>query len=55
MSRGDPSIFRKAALERLASPERLDARPHLPAYPGWLTATLAVLAVTVIAFVAWLR
>jgi hypothetical protein len=55
MARGDPSIFRKAALERLASPERLDARPRLPSYPRWLTAALAVLAITVIAFVAWLR
>lgn len=55
MARGDPSIFRKAALERLASPERLDVRPRLPTYPGWLAAALAVLAASVIAFAAWLR
>jgi len=31
---GDESIFRKAALDRLASPERLDERLGLPAYPA---------------------
>lgn len=51
----DTSIFRKAALERLASPERLDARPRLPAYPGRLAAAIAVLAVAVVAFAAWIR
>ena len=35
---GDSAIFRKAALERLASPERLDARPGLPSYPRVLAA-----------------
>ena len=55
MSVQDSSIFRKAALERLASPERLDARPSLPPYPRWLAAGLAVLAAVVIAFAAWLR
>jgi hypothetical protein len=51
----DSSIFRKAALERLASPEKLDARPGLPSYPPWLGLALAALAVAVIAFAAWLR
>jgi hypothetical protein len=51
----DSSIFRKAALERLASPEKLDARPGLPSYPRWLALALGALAVAVIAFVAWLR
>jgi hypothetical protein len=55
MSGTDSSIFRKAALERLASPEKLDARPALPAYPWHLAAGLALLAVAVIAFAAWLR
>jgi hypothetical protein len=55
MAQGDPAIFRKAALERLASPEQLDARPALPRYPPWLVVSLAVLALAVIAFVAWLR
>jgi hypothetical protein len=55
MASGDPSIFRKAALERLASPERLDVRPNLPRYPSWLVVSLLLLAVAVIAFVAWLR
>ncbi len=52
---GDPTIFRKAALERLASPERLDSRPSVPGYPRALVAALAVLAVAVAAFAAWLR
>jgi hypothetical protein len=51
----DKAIFRKAALERLASPERLDARPRLPHYPGPLAAAFAVLALAVLAFAAWLR
>ena len=55
MAGPDGNIFRKAALERLASPERLDARPSLPSYPRRLAAVLAVLAVVVIAFAAWLR
>jgi hypothetical protein len=54
MATGDTSIFRKAALERLASPERLDVRPSVPAYPAWLAAALALLATAVIAFSAWL-
>ncbi|MGE0355402.1 MAG: hypothetical protein AB7P08_00670 [Burkholderiales bacterium] len=55
MAAPDNAIFRKAALERLASPERLDARPALPSYPRRLLAALAVLAVAVLAFAAWLR
>ena len=55
MAGPDSSIFRKAALARLASPERLDARPGLPSYPRGLAAALAVLAVAVIAFASWLR
>jgi hypothetical protein len=55
MAGSDSSIFRKAALERLASPERLDSRPSLPPYPKRLAAAIAVLAVAVIAFAAWLR
>lgn len=55
MAGSDATIFRKAALERLASPERLDARPRLPSYPRRLVAALAVLAIAVIVFAAWLR
>jgi hypothetical protein len=55
MASGDSSIFRKTALARLASPEKLDARPALPAYPAWLALALALLAVAVVAFAAWLR
>jgi hypothetical protein len=50
----DSAIFRKAALERLASPERLDERLELPAFPRALVgAALAALA-AVAAFAAWL-
>jgi hypothetical protein len=51
---GDESIFRKAALDRLASPERLDERLALPAYPRGLLAALAALLVAVAAFAIWL-
>ena len=54
MSGGDPSIFRKAALDRLASPERLDERLALPRYPRWLLATVAGLLALVAAFAACL-
>ena len=47
-------IFRKAALDRLASPERLDERLALPGYPHALMAVLAVLLALVAAFAAWL-
>ena len=47
-------IFRKAALDRLASPERLDERLALPAYPRWLLVTVAALLAGVAAFAAWL-
>ncbi len=51
---GDESIFRKAALDRLASPERLDERLALPAYPRALLAALAALLLAVAAFAIWL-
>jgi len=54
VSRGDSSIFRKAALDRLASPERLDERLGLPAYPRSLVAALAVLLILVAFSAAWL-
>lgn len=47
-------IFRKAALDRLASPERLDERLALPAYPRALLVALAVLLALVAGFAAWL-
>jgi hypothetical protein len=50
----DSHIFRKAALERLASPERLDERLEVPGFPRALVAAaLAVLALAG-AFAAWL-
>jgi len=54
MSRGDSTIFRKAALDRLASPERLDERLALPGYPRALLAVLMILLAAVAAFAAWL-
>jgi hypothetical protein len=50
----DPSIFRKAALDRLASPERLDERLGLPAYPHALLIALAALLACVAGFAIWL-
>lgn len=47
-------IFRKAALDRLASPERLDERLALPGYPRLLLVALAILLALVAAFAAWL-
>jgi len=50
----DSAIFRKAALDRLASPERLDERLSLPGGPAaLLAAALALLAATAL-FAAWL-
>ena len=54
MSGGDPSIFRKAALDRLASPERLDERLAIPSYPRALLLALALLLGLVAGFAAWL-
>jgi hypothetical protein len=50
----DSAIFRKAALERLASPERLDERLRMPAYPPALIAAALVLLAATAAFAAWL-
>jgi hypothetical protein len=50
----DSAIFRKAALDRLASPERIDERVGMPPYPLPLLATLAALLAGVGAFAAWL-
>jgi hypothetical protein len=47
-------IFRKAALDRLASPDRLDERLGLPSFPRALVAALALLLVLVAFFAAWL-
>jgi hypothetical protein len=48
------ALFRDAALARLASPDRLDARLQLPGYPVALLVGLAALLVAVIVFTAWL-
>jgi len=50
----DASIFRKAALDRLASPERLDERLGLPAYSRALLVALAALLASVAVFAIWL-
>ena len=54
MAGADPSIFRKAALDRLASPERIDERLGLPGYPFALIALSLVLLAGVAGFTAWL-
>ena len=51
---GDSPIFRQAALDRLASPERLDERLALPAYPRALIVAVVALLLGVAAFAAWL-
>jgi len=50
----EESIFRKAALDRLASPERLDERIGLPSYPTGLWAAIAALLAAVCVFAIWL-
>jgi len=51
---GDSPIFRQAALDRLASPERLDERLALPIYPRVLLAVVVALVAAVALFAAWL-
>ena len=51
---GDETLFRKAALDRLASPDRLDERLGLPSYPRALLFALALLLAATAAFTAWL-
>ena len=50
----DETLFRKTALARLASPDRMDERVALPAYPRALLVALAILLALVAAFSAWL-
>ncbi|HUP97360.1 MAG TPA: hypothetical protein VM073_05440 [Usitatibacter sp.] len=47
-------LFRKAALDRLASPDRLDERLGVPTYPRSLLAAVGVLLALVAVFAAWL-
>jgi hypothetical protein len=51
---GDSTLFRQAALDRLASTDRLDERLSLPAYPRPLVAAVAGLLAAVVAFTTWL-
>ena len=50
----DQTIFRKAALDRLASPERLDERLALPSYPAALLVALVALLASVAGLTIWL-
>lgn len=50
----DSSLFRKAALDRLASPERLDEQLGLPTYPTPFLIVLAGLLAVVAIFAIWL-
>jgi hypothetical protein len=54
MSGEKNALFRDAALARLASPERLDARLQLMGYPRLLLALAAILLLAVALFAAWL-
>jgi len=54
MAQEKNAIFRDAALARLASPERLDTRLTLLAYPRSLIVGATVLLLTTGAFAAWL-
>lgn len=54
MPADDPQIFRKAALDRLASPERLDERLEVPVLPRALVAAALALLAAAAAFAAWL-
>ena len=54
MSDEQSSLFRKAALDRLASPERLDERLGLPVYPTPFLIVLAALLAAVAIFAIWL-
>lgn len=54
MAIGDSEIFRRAALERLASPERLDERIELPALHRALVMAILVTVACAAAFAAWL-
>lgn len=54
MAQEKNAIFRDAALARLASPERLDTRLTLLAYPRSLIAAVCVLLLATGAFAAWL-
>ncbi len=45
------SIYRQAALDRLASPERLDVPPRLVGRPSWLL--LATFAIVIAAALVW--
>ena len=54
MAEPDNSLYRKAALDRLASPERLDERLALPRYPRLLLAISVAFLAGVAGFAAWL-
>jgi hypothetical protein len=54
VAEGDNDLFRKAALDRLASPDRLDERLALPRYPRTLLAGVALALAFAAALAAWL-
>ena len=54
MAQEKSAIFREAALARLASPDRLDARLTLLGLPRALLVVLAILLALTGAFAAWL-
>ena len=54
MTEPDHALFRRSALERLASPERIDERLALPRYAPALLVLLLILLVGTAGFAAWL-
>ena len=47
-------LFRKAALERLSSPNQLDERLTLVSYRPWVRIALPALVALVLAYAAWI-
>jgi hypothetical protein len=47
-------LFRKTALERLASPDQLDERLTLVSYRPWIKRWLPTLVVVMVAYLIWI-
>ncbi len=47
-------LFRKAALDRLSSPNQLDARLTLLSYRPWIKGWLPALGVVIALYLVWL-
>ena len=47
-------LFRKAALDRLSSPNQLDARLTLLSYRPWVKGWLPALLILILLYVVWI-